>query len=578
MARRGRVSHGGSDRPSQRHDEPFVGIACVAVAAVAAVAFANTLSHGFVWDDPVSIERWLPALPRVSDAFLPPPGIPQFPSGYYRPLQLLSYRLDYALGGGNPFAFHLSVVLWHILASVLVLLVARRLYSREAERNLGSVAAAALFAVHPIHSESVAWMAARPDVMAGALGLGAVLAYTQPGWTERRRASLAALLLFASLLCKEVAALFVVLVPAAVFVIDAMPGRRIGTTSCLALAGAVVIYVSLRWIGVPIEIGQDESLLPDNPLLVLVAAVGAYLRMVVLPLTQNARIADVPTSGADLAFAAVLILGVIGLFVRSLRRDDRLVVYCLAWTGLTLAPSFVVMFHAWNAPIAERYAYVPSIGVCWLFGIAVARLASSKTPHRRAIVGAVVMLVLVSGVLTVRRNRIWQDNVSLWTDTALRNPQDGFALRNLGTALLERGETDAAEHAFRDALQLRNDRHGLFLIYSNLGTLALGRGEDELAEAHYKKAVEIEPAADGLFNLGVLELRRGDYRAARERFEAVLDASPHDADIHVAIAQAAQGLGDRRAARHHLEGALRLGLDPERAAAVRKLLTELGEE
>lgn len=550
----------------------------MAVGGLAAAVYANTLSHGFVWDDPISVERWLPAMPHVLDAFAPPAGIPQFPSGYYRPLQLLSYRLDSALGGGSPLVFHLSVVLWHVLASVFVLLVARRLFAREADGRLEAVAAAALFAVHPIHSESVAWMAARPDVMAAALGLGAVLAYTQPGWSEVRRACVAAVLLLASLLCKEVAALFVVLVPGAMWVLDPPRRRPIGVPTGLAFAAAIGIYAALRWVGVPSEPVDTESVLPENPALALVAVVGTYLRMLVLPFPQNARIADIPMSGVDLLLAVALILGATGLLLQSVRRADSVVVYCLAWIGLTFAPSLAVVLHEWNAPLAERYAYVPSIGACWLFGILASRLAAPAPKRRRAVIGVMIVLVLGASVLTVRRNRIWHDNVSLWTDTALRNPQDGFALRNLGSAFLQQRKTDAAERAFRDALHLRNDRHGLFLIYSNLGTLALGRGDDEAAEAHYRKAVEIEPAADGLFNLGVLELRRGEYRAARERFEAVLEVSPHDADIHVAIGQATRGLGDLRAARHHFEEALRLGLDPERAAAVRKLLAESGEE
>ena len=106
--------------PRQRQLPAFATAAAVAVGAVA--VYSGTLSCGFVWDDPISVQRWLPALPTWWSVFFPPANIPQFPADYYRPLQLLSYQLDRAVGGGAPWAFHLDVVLLHGLATVLVLL------------------------------------------------------------------------------------------------------------------------------------------------------------------------------------------------------------------------------------------------------------------------------------------------------------------------------------------------------------------------------------------------------------------------------------------------------------------------
>ncbi len=151
------------------------------IGLAALLVYGNSLSNGFVWDDPIILTRQLTVFRTVGDVLVPPRDIPQFSPDYYRPLTIATYLLDRAAGGGAPFAFHLSVVLAHAATSVLVYLLALQLLGSSMPRQpvpltaaarrrssalAGAAAAGALFALHPIHTESVAWAAGRSDVLA----------------------------------------------------------------------------------------------------------------------------------------------------------------------------------------------------------------------------------------------------------------------------------------------------------------------------------------------------------------------------------------------------------------------------
>jgi Tfp pilus assembly protein PilF len=564
--------------------------AALAVAALAAATYASTLGYGFVWDDPISVQRWLPALTKWWSAFFPPANIPQFPADYYRPLQLWSYQLDNAIGGGAPWAFHLDVVALHTLASVLVLLTGSRFLGAAPSSSRAALWAAALFATHPIHSESVAWMAARPDVMVTCAGLGALLAYWHQGWGAWRRAGVAAALVFIALLCKETAAALLIAVPAStailrLSVLSSAQRRTLLTAAIVAFATAALVYLLMRAAGTESGVAP-AAVLPANPLFALVGASGTYLRLLVLPHPQSAYISDLSAGGPALAISFLFLLAFAALLLWSRRRDDRALFFALAWIVITLAPSLAVIAKPATAPLAERYLYLPSVGLCWAFGLLVVGAAGHPRFGRIA-QPAAAAVVLVACAATMQRNPVWRDNLSLWSDTAAKNTAAGLPLRSLAAVTLERGDAAAAEKMFEQALMRSNDAHGRHIIYNNLGTLALNRGDDESAERHYRRALTFELAADCLYNLGLIELRRAlapalaaDARAEKQRtartlFEQALAASPFDADIHMGLAHAAEAVGEPAAARRHFEEALRLGLPPTTAAAVRRRLNEI---
>src|SRR5262249_25606381 len=133
----------------------------VLVCALTFLLYQGSIHNEFVWDDPIVLGQPLQAFHSVKDGFFPPPPIPPFGGLSYRPMIVASYMMDRALFGDTPFAFHFPVVIMHVLNTGLVFLLGRRLFGARTGAVLAALAAALLFATHPIHTESVCWMAGR---------------------------------------------------------------------------------------------------------------------------------------------------------------------------------------------------------------------------------------------------------------------------------------------------------------------------------------------------------------------------------------------------------------------------------
>jgi Tfp pilus assembly protein PilF len=586
----------------------------IAVGALAAVVYVNALANGLVWDDPIVLNRQLLAFRNLHDIIFTPRNIPQYSPDYYRPLTTLSYLLDRAIAGNAPFMFHLSVVIYHAVATSLVFRLGLVLFGTAATALPAAAFAAALFAVHPIHSESVAWGAGRSDVLACGFSLLAVLVYRRANWTAWRRALVAAGLVLVAALAKETAASFFVLVPAMDSVLGrlaspttvptgsraerrrrepAPPTAQVSRLPYLPFAVTLMLYVGLRQAALGTLVGESRA----SGIAVLASVIGAlgvYLGKLVLPIAQCAFISDLPSGPLALAAIMVLVACLVAATWVTWCRGQRLVTFLLLWIGLTLAPSLTIVAKIPTAPVAERYLYLPSVGFCLLAGYGAVMLVerSGHRVGRTIVVTAMALLLSAAAVATVQRNAVWRSNLSLWADTAEKNTTDGLPARSLGAAYLEQGDHAKALQYFHLALQRRNDALGRFVIYNNLGSLAMAEQRLDDAEQDYRTALTLNPSApDTLFNLGLIALTRAtDKQAsdqaakhdqalrARQLFEQALQQHPLDTDIIIALGQTLSALEDPRGARAQYERALQLGLPASTAASVRQLLAALPAE
>jgi tetratricopeptide (TPR) repeat protein len=581
-----------------------------AVIVLATAVYLNALANGLVWDDPIILTRQLLAFQSLRDLIFLPRNIPQFSPDYYRPLTILTYLVDHAIGGASPFMFHFSVVVFHVVTTYILFRFAMVLFGAQPMAVATAGLGAALFAVHPIHSESVAWGAGRSDVLACGFSLAGLLVFLsqqQPPW---RRSTLAGGLVFAATLAKETAVPLLVLTPLSDILLGrvgqgtaslvhraarrrrgAAPGPPSRMLLYLPFAVALGLYMGAREAVLGSAVGAESTLGADT-LVRLIGAVGHYLFKLVLPVRQCAYVSDLPTAPLALlaTTVAVLLLAVICLSAR--RNGQPIVSFLLLWIGLTLAPSLAIVLKIPAAPVAERYLYLPSAGYCLLLAYGGTRLFLALTSReaRVAVVAVVVVLLCAGAAATVRRNAVWRSNLTLWEDTAAKNVTDGLPMRSLATAYQQLGEAAKAKEYFLLALQRRNDAAGLLTIYNNLGSVAMMEKKLDEAEQYYRAALSSNPgAADALFNLGLIGLTRSkdedgmhdaawkheQAEQARRLFEQAQQLSPLDPDIPVGLGQTLTVLGDAAGARKTYERALQLGLPPATDAAVRKLLREL---
>ncbi len=481
MSRRTNAPAGGA--ASLTAPQPWRAAAAAGIAVVAAIlAYTPALRNGFVWDDPIVLDQ-LRAIRSWRDLIDMPPIIPKF---YYRPVVFVSYLIDYSLGGGTPYWFHLSVVSMHALNTALVALLARRLWGND-----WTVAgcAALLFAVHPVHTESVAWMAGRSDVLLCTFLLGTVLL---AGRHERMwTAAAAGGAFFLALGSKETAIAALVLVPLA----DYLQVRRLLWLRYVPLLVATAIYFALRHHNIGAFVGGTPT--PAGMADVVrdfLAALGVYSFQTIVPVALSPYSPHLP---AGISYLAA---GVVTLFVGTLAagwgwsRGSGPLTYLVAWFFLTLAPSLLVIVRrSASALIADRYLYAPSVAACLLVAWALLALTrrwkASDLPAMALTAGVAALFILQTRSYT----RVWTDNLSFWRAASGRETADALPLRELGIALLERNRLQEAEEKLLAAAALPENSESRGMTLSNLASLYRRQGRIDEAIHTLERAIAVAP-------------------------------------------------------------------------------------
>jgi protein O-mannosyl-transferase len=538
--------------------------------ALAFLVYASTIGYGFVWDDRTIVERWLPASRGLHAVFLPPAQL-DFASLYYRPLVTASYLYDEWLGRGAPWAFHLSVVVAHVLVTFLVFRLGKAIGLGEIAAALG----AALFAVHPIHTESVAWMAGRSDVLACLFLLASMLALWR--WRGAGGALLSSILLLTAMLTKEVAVISAALLPAAALLLALTSLRR----SCAVVGAALAPYVVLRLAAGASGGGGGWS---PHALSDVLALPGYYAAGLLAPLHANPLVEDLQPWG--LFAAGTLAVGLAaGVYLARARADAR-VRFLLLWIGIALTPALLpALVPGAVAPFAERYLYLPSVGFCLLAAEVAVRLAA----RRRVVWAAALLLLALAGVATSVRNRAWRDGISFWDATAASNPDSWRAWNGLGKAHAEAGLLAEAEAAYSRALAFAEAK-GRAVLLNNLGDVYRRTERPFEAEASYRAAAALDSHyAEPLYNLGLQywtrgreAKSRGDAAAAQQSFdearrllEQVLTIDPYLAPAHYALGALGALTNYLDLARIHLEATIRLAPNSQEATFARQVVSQL---
>ncbi len=403
-----------------------------------AAAYAGVPHLGFVWDDiPLVRDNLVTGDPQAlravfgMDLWATAGGVAG-DSGYYRPMILLDLALDRLLWGLSPAGHHLHSLAWHLLASGLLY----RLLRTQVQ-SIPALAGAALFALHPMQSESVIWVAARNDSMAAAFVFASCLVL-QPRGARPGRCAAGALLVLAGMLSKETA----ILAPVLLLGLDLvgggplLSGWRRHLASWLGIVGWATLRASsgvgraglpeaesLKWLG---------SLAPE--------LLGHYAGRIVWPhpLSVGHTLEYLEWQPAHLG-ALALILGLVLLLAW---RGGRLAWVGLLFAGAALVPTALAI--AMRGQIGERYLYLP------LGGLALA-LAAAWPESRRSLI-ALVPASLLSLLLIHQRVPEWQSDVSLW-GAALRDVPSPYTAVSLGHALNGVGRHEEATLLFHQALR-----------------------------------------------------------------------------------------------------------------------------
>jgi protein O-mannosyl-transferase len=546
------------------------------------IVFGQTLDHPFVqYDDP----NYVYENPEITAGLTGHGLLTAFTGVHARnwhPLTTISHMLDCQLFGLNPAGHHFSSVLLHILAALLLFTVLRAMTGALWRSAL----VAAVFAIHPLRAESVAWVAERKDVLSAVffmLTLGAYVHYArQP---SVRRYLLVALFFALGLMAKPM----LVTLPVLLLLLDYWPLARIqnGISGWWRMVIEKIPLLLLSLLAAVATLIAQQTTVNYSEELPVTWRIGnallsyvAYLGQMIWP----ARLAVFYPHAADhlapwQVALAVLFLGGISALALVWGRTRPYFIVGWLWYIVALFP-VIGFIQVGMQGRADRYTYLPQIGLCialiWTLGDWALR------SNRRRLIFAGAAAVIIIGALTWQariQTSYWSSTESLWKHALDVTTDNDVAHYNVAALLLRRGEVDEAISHYEKALGSRSDNRethyhlSVALLHTSLGNALAQKGRLDEALAHYRQAIELrDDFADAHSNLAALLARKGETAEAIAHYEKAIAIPPEDAASHVRLARLLLQLGRNDDALAHYRRALELTKDP---ALTRSLEQEL---
>jgi tetratricopeptide (TPR) repeat protein len=544
-------------------------IAAWTLIAATLLAYLPALGAGFIWDDDdyVTENRTLEDVGGLRRIWLEVGAVPQ-----YYPLVHTSFWIEHRLWGKHPTGYHVVNVLLHGLNGVLLWRVLRRLAVP------GAWVAAAVFVLHPVHVESVAWVTERKNVLSGCFYLLALLAWlrTLDAPADRARAGrrFALVAFVGALLSKTVTASLPAVMLLVLWWKRGRIGREGGITAPMfalgAAAGLLTAWMERSVVG---AVGEAWSLSLAERVLVAGRALWFYVGKLAWP---EPLIFVYPRwnldTGAPWQWLIVVAAAALGAALWLARgRIGRGPCVAAAFFALTLAPAlgFLNVYPMRFSFVADHFQYLASIGpIALAVGVAASRAGRRPAAARAAIALAAVVL-LALGARTALQTRMYEDEETLWRATVRLNPEAHIAHNNLGGLLLARAaaEPDRAAGLLDEAE--RHVRRAAGIDYpeahNNLGIVLHQRGEIDAAIASYREALQSRPAfADAENNLGISLAALGRLDEATRFFALAVQHDPGLANARFNLGTVLLVEGRLEEALLELEAAARL--DPDDAA------------
>ena len=461
----------------------------------------------------------------------------------WHPLTWLSLQLDAQLGGPGPRVFHTTNVVLHTISVVLLYL----LFLRMTSCVWRSALVAALFAVHPLHVESVAWISERKDVLSTAFGLAACLL-----WIDKRRG-----LAFAAYALSLLAKPMLVSLPILLLLFDVWPLERsepwkrliVEKIPLFALAAASCVITLI----VQSQGGATRAL-THFPMATRLANAGVssvtYLVKAIWP-TRLAVFYPYPYDGIpawNVAGAIVVLLAVTAACVRLRPRAPHLLVGWL-WYLVTVLP-VVGIIQVGSQAMADRYTYVPLIGPFVMLAFAL------PARPKRIVLAAASAAVLALALVAFRQAGYWRDSVTLFTRTLAITNENAMAHNSLAWALFDRGQIDAAVEHCAEAVRIAP---GMGDAQSNLVRGLLAQGKTAEAAAKVQEALHDRPNDSRTHvNAGLIARFAGRDADAVASFREALRLDPNDQEAHLNLGSVLAAQGQRDEAGAQFEEAVRL--------------------
>jgi len=552
------------------------------IGIVSCVVYFNSLENEFVFDDidqvvekyEIRSLRNIPAILGLTN------GRPS-----YRPVRTLSYCIDYFFSNLNPVAYHISNIIYHILASLFLYLIVIQLSNNQRM----AIFAGILFAIHPINTDAVTYISGRRDVLSSLFYLMGFYFFMRFRVTGYQKYMIFALLVYLlGLFTKEM----VVTLPLIFLLYDfsfntdkkniLIKKYKYQYLLFFSIGGLFTYYAMSIYPSAIIK-AEKAGVLSYNGesdylnFLTAVRIWCFYIKLLLFPITLNADYSfnAFPISKSFFEIRTIIsfiFLSAAGYLIFKYRYI-KITSFSALWFFITLLPVSRIIPH--HEMVAEHYLYLPSAGFC----ILIAWLFEKALHFSRARIVIYVVLVSIAMLLatrTVARNRDWKDQFTLWGKTVKTAPDCARAHNNFGGFLQKRGNINEAVGEFKKSLGIAPDyylaHHNLGFCYYlqegwservqqefdkclranpnyelahfNLGWFHHRDGRLEEAEMEYKKALKLNPAfINAMLNLCNIYYFKGRYNKAKELYQKVIEINPDNLLAHMRLANLYEKIG-----------------------------------
>lgn len=501
------------------------------VALLALSVYFNTLGHGFVFDDNAFI---------VKNTFIQSRSILDIFSYEFlkhswgdldvnRPVMVASLILDFSIWKLNPMGYHLTNIILHAANTVAVLYLLKLIFLNSEVPIFVSM----IFAVHPVHVQAVNAINFREDLLVTLFCLLSLIFFI----TGKNKTDFLFSLFFyfLALLSKETASVL----PAICLLYQRVWKKEAPRWVFLGFGLELVSYLSFflyaKHLSGGVSVFYEESLI--ERIYASLAVFFHYLRLHIFPIGLTADYDELAFIAFTFknSFTSFTSLCLIASVAYTVVRKPSPKNFFLAWFFISLFPASNIV------PIlnyaAERYLYLPSVGLITLMFISVRDICTDKVKPFNALI---IILIIFLSILTVKENLIWKDDRRLWSDTIAKAPGNANAHFQMGLLFAQKNLFDKAYSEYQSALTLApNNAFFKSSVHNSLGLLYKKNGQYIKAYDEFQSSVKIDPKNyQAHFNLGLYYIKNLQYEKAATELEAALKLNPTDDRVHYYLGRA----------------------------------------
>ena len=480
------------------------------------IVYFRVFFNGFVWDDQDQIVN-NPLIQHISNFFYFFTGstfatggaVQALAGAFYRPFLSIVFTFIFSVWGLNPFGFHLFDVTLHIVNTILMFFLIKRVLNLEKLQYSQTAAfvVVSLYLVHPANVESVAYISATSELMYVfflLVGLLTALSFCLKKYTSFIQLSIIFFAILASLFSKESGILSIVLI----LVLSWLYFRNKFVLLLIACASSLGVYSFFRFSIATLSSNQQLSPIPIahaslmERLLTVPYELLSYLRLIFFPMSLHISQVDLITNASDYRFSISLVIVfvsfiILGVILLKSKSDKKLNLFFLLWFFTSIA--LVLNIIPLDFTIAERWLYLPLVGFFGMVALLISEVLSSNKSFQKIIIFCILFLFFIFFSLrSMIRTANWQNPLTLFSHDAVLSNNSAELLNNYGVALYTAGDHGKAREEFARALRLAPDN---LWTLNNLGSIYAQEGNYKKAKSLYEKSIQKSPTSTAYENL-----------------------------------------------------------------------------